>query len=98
MDANLRATYQEEGLSGASFQADAIAITGGGSADFATGGLIQVFSDENAAAGHAREVAATQPPEHAYQVGNVLLRISKGLPEADARRYRTALEEIVRQG
>ncbi|WP_062435478.1 hypothetical protein [Herbidospora daliensis] len=101
VNATLGAIYQEEGISGASFQSDEIAVTGpgGGPGDFVTGGLIQVFADENAAAEHAKGIAtaASQPPEHTYRVGNVLLRISKGLPEVDARRYRTAVEEILRQ-
>ncbi|TKK88795.1 hypothetical protein FDA94_11965 [Herbidospora galbida] len=95
MDAHLGVTYQEEGVTGASFQADAIAVTGkgGGPADLATGGLIQVFADETSAAGQPRETS-----EHTYQVGNVLLRMAEAVPEQDARRYRTALEEILRQG
>lgn len=95
VEAHLGATYQEEGVSGASFQADAIAATGpgGGPADLATGGLVQVFADTAAAAEHAGEA-----PAHTYQLGNVVLRVYKGLPERDARRYRDALEEVLRQG
>ncbi|WP_030456027.1 hypothetical protein [Herbidospora cretacea] len=95
VQARLGATYQDEGVSGASFQADEIAVTGpgGGPADLATGGLVQVFADAAAAAGHGGELRA-----HTYQVGNVLLHVYEGLPEQDARRYRAALEEVVREG
>ncbi|WP_061298847.1 hypothetical protein [Herbidospora cretacea] len=95
VEANVGTVYQEsEGVSGASFQADAIAINGpgGGPNDLTTGGLVQVFPDEAAA---ARGDVPSDVPVHTYRVGNAVIHVYKGLPEKDALRYRAALEEVV---
>lgn len=95
VEADVGTVYQEsEGVSGASFQADAIAATGpgGGPNDLTTGGLVQVFPDEAAA---ARGDVPSDVPVHTYRVGNAVIHVYRGLPEKDALRYRAALEEVV---
>lgn len=64
------------------------------------GAKVEVFSDESEAqarADYIGQIAEVSPlgVEYDYQVGAVLLRVSKELPPATAEQYRAALDSVL---
>ncbi|MCC5580869.1 hypothetical protein IMZ11_35175 [Microtetraspora sp. AC03309] len=84
----------------AAFTHERAAGAGGKPGDINLGGGVEVFQDADAAqtrANYIQTLAKASPMlgEYTYQVGNVVLRISKDLPPTDAQAYETALSKIV---
>ncbi|MFF3665519.1 hypothetical protein [Microtetraspora malaysiensis] len=84
----------------AAFTDKRAAGAGGEPGDLNLGGGVEVFQDADTAETRAKYIqeitkSSAMFAEYTYQVGNVVLRISKDLPPSDAKAYETTLNKIV---